>query len=153
MILSCKFYNEYKRCKFDPCAYKHIEHDDDDIEKLKKENELLVVKIRKMEIDVEQLMQKETETVEIIEKLRKREEKLDILGKESSVKDVKIDKLDMDLKDANLKAFEQDKKIDLLSKKFSVLREKESNLQEKVESLLVKVDEMSVTIKVNKREA
>ena len=87
-----------------------------------------------MEIDLEQLMQKETETVEIIEKMRNCEEKLDILAIESSEKDIKIEKLDMNLKDVNLKAFEQDKKIDLLTKKFSVLRERESNLQEKFES-------------------
>ena len=61
-------------------------------------------------------------------------------------------KLDMNLKDVNLKAFEQDKKIDLLTKKFSVLRERESNLQEKFESLLVKFDEMSVTMKANRKE-
>ena len=50
------------------------------------------------------------------------------------------------VKDASLKAFEQDKKIDLLNKKFGVLREKESDLQEKYKILLEKVDKLEKSL-------
>ena len=37
---NCKFYREYKRCKFNPCAYKH-EDDGKTIDILMRENETM----------------------------------------------------------------------------------------------------------------
>jgi hypothetical protein len=63
---TCKFYNEYKRCKFVPCAFKHIESNDD-IEKLKKENQVLMEKIDIIGKDLEFIIQKEKESTIMIE--------------------------------------------------------------------------------------
>ena len=76
---TCKFYSEFKRCKFDPCAYKHITNDDD-IDKLKKENQELLGKLDAIERDLKKLAEKEIESKSIIEKLNILEEKYSNLG-------------------------------------------------------------------------
>ena len=43
--VTCKFFRKYNRCKFDPCAYKHVENNDD-IDKLKNQNQTLSEKIK-----------------------------------------------------------------------------------------------------------
>ena len=47
----CKFYKKYKRCKFDPCAYKH-EDTENIIEMLQKECLATNVKIAKLIEDI-----------------------------------------------------------------------------------------------------
>ena len=89
------------------------------------------------------LNEKETEANMMIVKLNQMEEKFDLLIQQ---RDEKIEHLEMQLKDTNLKAFAQDKKIDTLRKKFNILKEKDSimfELQLKFENLGKKVDETS----------
>ena len=52
------FNKQFKRCQFDMCAFKHI-GSDDDLEKLKNENQSLLEKINKIGKDLETLIQKE----------------------------------------------------------------------------------------------
>jgi DNA repair exonuclease SbcCD ATPase subunit len=135
----CKFYTEYKRCKFDPCAYKHIENQSD-IENIKKENQALLDRIDNVDKEIKLLNEKETEAKMMIEKLNQMDEKFELLIKK---RDEKIENLEMKLKDTDLKAFEQDKKIETLRRKFNILKEKESTLFElqlKFEHLEKKVD-------------
>ena len=54
----CKFYKKYKRCKFDPCAYKH-ENTENTLEMLQKESLANNVKITKLIEDIDQLNAKE----------------------------------------------------------------------------------------------
>ena len=56
----------------------------------------------------------------MIGKLKELEEKFDLHVKE---KDERIEALENELKDTNLKVFEQDKTFSILSKKFGILRE------------------------------
>ena len=74
----CRFFKEYKRCKFDPCAYKH-----EDKEKTIKE---ISEKLEQLSRNIEVLNRKEKESERMIEKLRqfddivqKRDEKIQIL--------------------------------------------------------------------------
>ena len=132
---TCKYYMEFKMCKFVPCAFKHIESNDD-TEKLKKENKVLLEKIDIIGKDLEILFQKEVESASIIEKLQTRSNSF---AKEGSEK--VIGKLENEVKDLNLKVFEQDKKIEIVTKKLSILKEKENNLkelQDKYDNLLTK---------------
>ena len=46
--IKCKFYRYYGQCKFDPCMFSH-KRDDDGIDALKKEMEMVVENIRKVE--------------------------------------------------------------------------------------------------------
>ena len=62
-----KFYKEYKRCKFNPCSYKH-EDDDSSLDMLKKESELLNEKLCKVIEDIEYLTSKEKSSEDNIEK-------------------------------------------------------------------------------------
>ena len=103
---TCKFYSEYKRCKFNPCAYKHSD-ELGDIEIMKNENRNLQEQIDKLNSDIKVLSEKEFESQIIIEKLNKIEENFKILREE---KDVKIEKLEMEIKDTKFKVSEQDKK-------------------------------------------
>ena len=140
---TCKFYKEYKRCKFNPCSFKHIENGDD-LENIVKENKALLEKLSEIERDLEILTAKEKETEDIIKDLESKHE-VDNISKAA-----KIEKLEDVVKEMNLKVFDQDKKIDMLHKKIGVLKEnnkeKEKKLkdfEEKYENLSKKVDGMS----------
>ena len=63
----CRFFKEYKRCKFDPCAYKH-EDSDIIIRHLKEENKAILVKLEKLSNDIELLNEKERDSEEMIER-------------------------------------------------------------------------------------
>ena len=54
---TCKQISEHNRCKFDPCAYKHIEKDDN-CSKLKKENKEVMKKLEAIENDLKLLKRK-----------------------------------------------------------------------------------------------
>ena len=72
---------EYKKCKFDPCAYKHIENQSE-IENLKKVNEALLEIIKNIDKNLEILNEKENKAKSMIEKLDQLEEKYELLIKE-----------------------------------------------------------------------
>ena len=74
----CKFYTNYKRCKFDPCAFLHVENINS-FEYLKKENENILSKINDIDNSLKSLDAKELETENFIKKLIDIEKKLDVL--------------------------------------------------------------------------
>ena len=134
----CKFFKKYKRCKFDPCAYKH-EDSDDAFEMLKKENIEINEKLTKVIEDIELISAKEKESKDIIEKLKLFENTVE-------KRNEKIKMLENKTKDLELKIHEQNKETDLLKKKLRVLKENESkitDLESKVEDLVKKVDMFS----------
>ena len=59
----CKIYLDYKRCKFDPCAFKHVDNDSD-IEEIKRENKELHEKLHAIEKLISILNEKEADTVD-----------------------------------------------------------------------------------------
>ena len=141
----CKFYREYKRCKFNPCAYKH-EDDEKTIDILMKENKTMSEKIEQIVLDIKILTEKEKKSEDIIQKLNNFEN----IVRE---KNEKIEKLDDKIKDTNLKIFEQGKEIDMLKKKLHVLKEKEkrlTDLEVKFEELGKEVENMRVSQIVEK---
>ena len=82
---------EYKKCKFDPCAYKHIENQSE-IENLKKVNEALLEIIKNIDKNLNILNEKENKAKSMIEKLDQLEEKYELLIKE---RDTGIGNLDV----------------------------------------------------------
>ena len=131
----CKYFQKYKRCKFDPCAYKH-EDTNDSFEILKKENIAINEKLTKVIRDIEMLSEEEKNSKDIIEKLKLFETNVEKQNE-------KIQVLENKLKDSDLKIHEQNKEIDILKKELRVLKEKESkvtDLESKVEELVNKVD-------------
>ena len=97
----CRYYREYKRCKFNPCAYKH-EDDEKTIDTLMKENKTMSEKIEQIVLDIKILTEKEKKFEDIIQKLNNFENIV-------IEKNEKIEKLDDKIKDTNLKTFEQGK--------------------------------------------
>ena len=91
----CKYYINYKQCKFDPCAFLHVEHIDES-EHLKKENEVIFSKIKEINKTIKELKVKELETETFISKLMDIEKKLDNfteIRQDIHKKDEVIDKL------------------------------------------------------------
>ena len=90
----CKFYANYKRCKFDPCAFLHVETMNS-FEYLKKENENILLRINDIDNFLKSLDAKELETENFIEKLLDIEKKVDILtnGQNIHTKNEIIDNL------------------------------------------------------------
>ena len=99
----CRFFKEYKRCKFDPCAYKH-EDSDIIIRSLKEENKAILVKLENLSKDIEILNEKERDSEEMIENLKH----FDSLLKN---KNEKIEALEGKLKDTNLKVLNRTRKL------------------------------------------
>ena len=93
----CKFYKEYKRCKFNPCSYKH-EDDDSSLEIPRKESVSINEKLCKVIEDIENLTRKEKASEGNIEKLKMLES---TVIKQSE----KIQNLEDKLKDTDLKVF------------------------------------------------
>ena len=130
---NCRYFEKYKRCKFDPCAYKH-----DDKEKTIKE---ISEKIKQLSKDIKVLNDKEKESERIIEKLKQFD---DIIQK----RDDKIQILENKIKDSNLKIFEQAKEIELINKKLRCLKEKENknkNMEAEFEILVKRVDDIATS--------
>ena len=66
----CKYYGDYRYCKFDTCMFRHVEKENDpDTETPKKENELISKQIDNVEKNIENLNNKILESEEIIAKL------------------------------------------------------------------------------------
>ena len=61
----CKFYGEYRKCKFDPCMFRHVDQaNDTDIQSLKKQNVKLLSSIEIIENDLKHLQTKIQESEE-----------------------------------------------------------------------------------------
>ena len=65
----CRFFKEYKCCKFDPCAYKY-EDNDIVIKTLKEEIKAVYEKMKKLSKDIELLNEKERKSEGIIVNLQ-----------------------------------------------------------------------------------
>jgi DNA repair exonuclease SbcCD ATPase subunit len=89
----CKFYKQYRRCKFDPCAFLHV-NTENNLENLVNDNNAINEKLKEVEESLNELNTKEYETLNIIEKLKNVETKLDHfhdVGKELSARDTIIE--------------------------------------------------------------
>ena len=64
----CKWYREYRYCKFDPCLFLHKENDAN-IDILKKENEAILKNIESIEIAVKEIDAKIVHSETIIDRL------------------------------------------------------------------------------------
>ena len=101
---------------------------------------------------LQEIQLKEKESLDLLEKLKHRLERYDILEQELvekkekigtylekiEAKNEKIEKLENTVKDINLKKVEQDKEIDMLKKKMRVLKDRDSkltDLEEKFQEL------------------
>ena len=126
----CRYFETYKRCKFDPCAYKHEDND--------KAIKAISEKLEQLSIKIKILDEKEKESEKMIEKLKH----IDDMAKK---KDDKIQILENNIKDANLKICEQSKEIDLINKKLRSLKERDNkvkNFEADFEILVKKVDDI-----------
>ena len=57
---NCKYYTIYGRCKFDPCAYKHVDNQST-FERNKKEDKLIKAKLKHIDEQLKELNEKEIE--------------------------------------------------------------------------------------------
>ena len=74
----CKYYRDYRKCKFDPCMFSHVEEENDpEIEKLKQENELIQKQIENLEKTMNDLNTKILEKEDFIDKLVQVEKKFE----------------------------------------------------------------------------
>ena len=134
----CKYYINYKQCKFDPCAFLHVEHTDDS-EHLKKENELILSKINDINKSIKELEVKEFETEKFISKLLDIEKKLDTFNEirqDIHTNDEVIDILTQKVTDLEVSLREKDKIIDELANKVSNL----DNVIEKLAGTVEKIN-------------
>ena len=65
---SCRYYREYVRCKYDHCAFKHKDSEND-FNNLKSENISIKEKIEAIDKSLKELQVQEMEKISIIEKL------------------------------------------------------------------------------------
>ena len=116
----CKFDRDLGRCKFDPCAFLHIENENC-IESLKKQNEDILEKISKLDDMIKEIDDKIIESKLFQEKLKIVENKMD------------------QFKSFESEAYKKDCLIEELTKRVSVI---ENNLHVKediIKSLIEKV--------------
>ena len=71
---TCKWFREYGRCKFDPCAFKHVGNN---IEKLKAENQEVLSKLNDIEKALAALEEREQESKETISRLMENSSQMD----------------------------------------------------------------------------
>ena len=105
----CKFYRDLGRCKFDPCAFLHIENENS-LDSLKKQNDEILEKISKLDDTIKELDNKIIESKLLQEKLKIVENKMD------------------HFKSFESDAYKKDCLIEELTKKVSAI---ENNLHEK----------------------
>ena len=72
---TCKWYWEYGRCKFNPCAFKHIENINSE-ENVKLESEKIMLKLRNVETALKALEEEESETKKTINQLLEMDKKI-----------------------------------------------------------------------------
>lgn len=73
---ACRYYRDFGRCKFNPCAFLHIETENTILENLKKESEAIKSKLDDVDKALEILNAKEVELTASIEKCHHNETKL-----------------------------------------------------------------------------
>ena len=141
----CKFYANYKRCKFDPCAFLHVENMNS-FEYLKKENENILLKINDIDNSLKSLDAKELETKNFIEKLLDIEKKVDILTnvrQDIHTKNEIIDNLKQKVNEMEEKMKVKDELIDDLISRIKVVEEKQNSSEKEVEKENLDVEKHS----------
>ena len=141
----CKFYANYKRCKFDPCAFLHVENMNS-FEYLKKENENILLKINDIDNSLKSLDAKELETKNFIEKLLDIEKKVDILTnvrQDIHTKNEIIDNLKQKVNEMEEKMKVKDDLIDDLILRIKVVEEKQNSSEKEVEKENLDVEKHS----------
>jgi hypothetical protein len=122
---NCKYYTNYGRCKFDPCAYKHIDNQNT-FERNTQENEIIKAKLKHIEEQLKELNEKEIETKLNMEKLKKIEEKVEDMKsykEDMKTKDDVIEELTRKLNTMETSLKEKDNVINRLSNKVRELEE------------------------------
>ena len=108
----CKYYREYNRCKFsDRCAYVHVEKDND-LEKLKIENERILLKIWELEKVIVDNCENQNKNKALEQKLELVERKLDkflALEKQIFDKENLVAELDNKVKEMEIRIFNLEK--------------------------------------------
>ena len=148
----CKFFRDLGRCKFDPCAFLHVENKNS-LESLVKENEEILQKIAKLDSTIKDLDEKIIESKHIQDKLRSVENKLDTFNssqKEMFEKDSLIEKLNRKVSTIEKTLSEKDDQIKLLVEKVRSIEERQDNLE--IESNEVSECEQTFVNPSNKTE-
>ena len=133
----CKFFTSYKRCKFDPCAFRHVEQTDS-FEYLKKENDVMLSKINDIDKSIKALEAKESETDNFIEKLIAIEKKLEIftnVRQDIHTKDETIDKLTKKVTEMENNLKDKDDLIGDLVLRLKIVEDKQNTLEEEVDKV------------------
>ena len=92
---NCKFYWNYERCKFNPCAFLH-KNNNENVESIKEENKRIALKLLAIDKELKELEIKAKVSEFIIDKLAQVENKfehLTIIEKKMNDKDLIIDNL------------------------------------------------------------
>ena len=141
----CKFYAIYKRCKFDPCAFLHVENTNS-FEYLKKENENILSKIIDIDNALKSLDAKEIEIENFIEKLLDIEKKTDILSnvrQDIHTKDDIIDNLKQKVIEMEENMKVKDDLINDLALRIKVVEQKQNSSEEEAEKENIDVEKRS----------
>ena len=141
----CKFYAIYKRCKFDPCAFLHVENTNS-FEYLKKENENILSKINDIDNALKSLDAKELEIENFIEKLLDIEKKTDILsnvGQDIHTKDDIIHNLKQKFIEMEENMKVKDDLINDLVLRIKVVEQKQNSSEEEAEKENLDVEKRS----------
>ena len=140
--IQCKYYTNYKRCKFDPCAFLHVEHKDT-FENLEKENEAILPKINDIDLSIKALEGIEFETEKFIEKLMEVEKKLDIftnIRQEIHTKDETIDNRTKEITEMKENLKGKDVLINDLVLRMEVVEGKQSDFEKEVDKEDIVID-------------
>ena len=118
----CKYYRNFGRCKFDPCAFKHIDNKNT-IENLMKENENILSKIDSIDLALSALCEKEREIQINLDKVEKFEEKVNSFEEVLESKENLIEELTKRVDAMETKLIE---KIDIIDNLLDIMRKYEN---------------------------
>ena len=139
----CKFYKNYKRCKFDPCAFLHTD-DTDTFEYLKKENQSILLKLNENDKSIKALKAKEIETENLIGKLLEIEKKIEIftnIRQDIHTKDEIIDDLRKKVTEMDENLKEKENLINDLVLRINIVEDKQKDSEKEIEKEDVVIDE------------
>ena len=124
---TCKWYREFGKCKFDPCAFKHVENNS--VEKLTEENREILYKLSVVEKALKALQEEENEVTESIKKATNEETIKDFKEKLSYQNGV-LESFGNKLKEMKEAVEEKDALINNLVEKVKHLEERQECLIE-----------------------
>ena len=143
----CRFFIQYKNCKFDPCRFEHVEKETD-IEKLILENQKIQEKLTYFETTLNEKEHSENEVKNCEEKMIQLEEKIKNLEKEETNVLNKRNILQR-IEDLEKNNIEKDEKIRFLTGKIEELepeQRKNRLLNEKIEGVETLMKKMTFSM-------